>query len=756
MKAAILLVGALAMVVGPIHFDSARAVKLAPLSTASRPLGSGSFRADATYPTIDAVERPDGIATLGSWLGSDAFEGVQETAWFRARSEITILLAGYPSRAPNRFEVDVQDRDGGQRTIAYAGADPGEAWRPWRVHLAARDTAVRIRAVDASGAAKGWLAFSEPFSAIEGSWIGQTWGLVQLVSTACLAFALLYGPGLVWVRARAQPERDLAFAILPGPLLVASLGAMCWAGGRFAAPSLVAYTGVGLLLLWLAWQTSGRRGGPPLPKRMTAVITAGALVAGFAIAKANVSTGPAGELYGGTVSRTLEVGLHSDSRISYHVVQVVAHAFAPFSADASIYFAPWTFGSRGPLAGLLAAPIVLATGAAVPRDFPDQPWRPFDSGGFAAYRIALIVLASLAGWAIFGAVATVASGRYAVLASVIALLAPFFVHELYFTWPKMMAAGLTLAAFLFAVRRQPFASGAMLGLAYLTHPLPVLSTPFFLLWIAGAREVPVRRRVERVAWFLGGLAALVAPWQALNWFGTGGLGSQSIFVTYWTWADGGPAAWYTGAWWHSRWENFANTFLPFYLLRIDPHHYSINAVGGLSDGWVHAGFLYWNTLPFALGLPAFVLLVAGIAANFRTAVAATLVVVIGPALLLVFYWGAMDSGLMRHCGQVLFVSVIVFGVWALARDPDGWPRPALRAFCHPFCFAWRGVEIVIMAFGTTVVNRYPNWTGPLLLNDAASCIIAVLCVTAAVIILYRSALAERLDDLQERPALNLR
>ena len=52
------------------------------------------------------------------------------------------------------------------------------------------------------------------------------------------------------------------------------------------------------------------------------------LIVGFGVAKANISVGPPGELDSGTVSRSLEVGAHSDSRISYHVVQLVAHHFA--------------------------------------------------------------------------------------------------------------------------------------------------------------------------------------------------------------------------------------------------------------------------------------------------------------------------------------------------------------------------------------------------------------------------------------------
>lgn len=103
--------------------------------------------------------------------------------------------------------------------------------------------------------------------------------------------------------------------------------------------------------------------------------------------------GPPGELYGGAMSRTLEVGQRSDSRISFHVVQLVAHGSSPYSDVGRSYFHPWSFSDRGPLAGLVAAPLVLISGASVPQTMPDQPWSPFDREGFAAYRLAMSALA---------------------------------------------------------------------------------------------------------------------------------------------------------------------------------------------------------------------------------------------------------------------------------------------------------------------------------------------------------------------------
>ena len=54
---------------------------------------------------------------------------------------------------------------------------------------------------------------------------------------------------------------------------------------------------------------------------MTLALAAAALAA--ALGRTLWSLGPPGELYGGTISRTLEVGDRSDSRISYHVVSLI-------------------------------------------------------------------------------------------------------------------------------------------------------------------------------------------------------------------------------------------------------------------------------------------------------------------------------------------------------------------------------------------------------------------------------------------------
>ena len=714
-----------------------RTTPLAPFGTTDALEGNGAFTSDGVFASDKQEEVPAGIRTRGSRPGTDQFQGVHETGWFHAAPTFSLMVSGYPMLPGNRLEVEVRRGDGGIQRLPFAIHNVGEAWMRWTLTLPDDAQAIRIMALDATNRHAGWLGFSEPFTShrVVGA---QLWSVVQLIGATCLVLTLVYGPGLLWYGRRPRPLSALAFAVLPGPLLLAALGLVCWLAGGIIAPATLARVGVVLILTWIGWQAWQRRSGASLPREIRLVMAAGALLTGFAVAKANVSFGPSGELFRNRVSRTLAVGPHSDSQISFHVVQVIAHHLGPFSEQTKLYFAPWRFGSRGPLAGLMAAPVVLASGARVPFDHPTHPWRPFDREGFAVYRISCIALASLAGWVVFAAAAAVTSAAWAMVATVAAMLAPFFVHEMYFSWPKLIAGALVLMAFLAVHTRRPFLAGIIIALGYLYHPLAALSGPFLALWLlAQARSGPGWKKLSAPAAFMAGALVLVVPWQVVGHMRPDDGASQSIFLHYFFLADSAPAMWAT--WIKSRWDNFAHTFLPGYLLLADPAHGSINSAYGPSDRWVQASFLYWNTLPFALGLPTFLLVVTGIAQGCRRAFGIMCVAVFGPALFLIIYWGAASTGLMRQCGHALFFGVIVAAMWGLATGSAPWLRKAALASLHPACFAWRGLEIGLMAFGTTLLNRRPDLSDLFGWNDVISIGLAAACLAGALILLARAA-----------------
>jgi hypothetical protein len=743
--------GAVALAIGPIRFEGTAARPLRVITGTTEGLTNGGFKALGVYRTTDSSKLPRNLATHGSWVDTDEFLGAQDTAWYAAREGFSILIAGYPSLAPNRLEIEVRLSTGRTGVLRFAGENPGENWRTWKPTLPRNATSFRIRAVDASTAARGWLAFSDPFI---DWWVvpRQLWPVAQLAATTCLAFVLIYGPGLLWLRRRARGPSDLALAIAFGPIALAALGLGCWVFGGWLPPATLARIGVSALLIAIACQGRSQRRCAPLPPHAGKVTAVGALLVGFAVAKANVSFGPPGELFGGTVSRTLEVGGHSDSRTSYHGVQLIASHAGPFSAQAATHFSPWSFANRGPLASLIAAPLVLAVGGDPTPDAADRPWQPFDAEGFATYRIVLIVLASLAAWAVFGAAAAIVPAGWAMFAALVLLLAPFYVHELYFTWPKLITAGFVLTAFVLAQAQRPVAAGLAFGTAYLFHPLALLVLPFFGLWVL-VRPVPGVdgwRRLIAPALFSAAVLACILPWMALGRLAPLRTGAQSVFFDYFRLSDGQLIG-DPSVWWRARWSNFANTFLPLHLLLVDRTHESINSVYGPSPRPVQWAFLYWNTLPFALGLPAFVTLFTGIAAACRRAFLTVAVFLIAPSLLLILYWGAARTGVMRHCGHLLFVTPIVLGVWGLAVHGRDASRRVVSGFLHPVCLAWRTAEVALVALGTTLLNRRPDFSGPFAWNDIASFAIAFACLIAAVILLAKTMRSLRSDLLLSPP-----
>jgi hypothetical protein len=741
----IFALGVMALVICPLRLSIEETHALASVDANDAFAGNRAFLRDAVVASDRFHELPPGLRVRGSWPRSDTFQGTHETGWFRAAPRVSVMVAGFPVTAGNHLELEVRRRDGKRERIPYAIHDVGEAWLRWTVTLPAEAEALRILATDTTAGPGGWLGFSEPFTSrpLVGA---QLWSLVQLGTATCLALTLIAGPGLLWFGNRPRSLPSLAFAILPGPLVLAALGVICWMVGGVFAPAALARVGIALLLAWMAWRAWQRRHGRELPREVKIVAAAGALLTGFCVAKANVSFGPPGELFRDRVSRTLEVGGHSDSQISFHVVQAIAHHLGPYAPQTKLYFAPWRFASRGPLAGLMAAPIVLASGAQVPFDHPTHAWRPFDREGFAVYRIACIVLASLAAWPVLALLSALASPAWGLVGAITAQLAPFFVHEMYFSWPKLIAGALVLVAFLALQQRRPFVAGLMIALGYLYHPLAALSGPFLALWLlVQPRSNMWRQRLTALTWFVLGALTLVVPWQIIGRLQPDQGANQDIFVQYFFYADSAHATWRT--WWQSRWDNFANTFLPGWLLTANRAHDSLNSAYGPSDRWVQASFLYWNTLPFALGVPAFLLVAVAVARAGRNAFATVFVVLFAPALFLIAYWGAASTGLMRQCGHALILSIIVLAIWSLATWPGGWTRGALAAFLSPACFVWRGLEIAVMALGTTLMNFRHDYAVLFRWNDALSLAGAATCLVAAVVLLVKTA-----ADL--RPALS--
>jgi hypothetical protein len=492
-----------------------------------------------------------------------------------------------------------------------------------------------------------------------------------------------------------------------GPLALAVMGIVIWVAGGWIAPQKLGFALVSAAWIAVGFALWRRKFDLQMSDAFRRVLALTALVVIAVVAKSFHSVGPEGELFRGTISRNFEMSDRLDSRYSFYVVQVAAHHLGPSSPAADKFFFPWTFFSRGPLAGLAAIPIVTATGGAPPATMPDDRWSPYDRAGFAAYRITMIVLASMVVIAVFLAMAAWVGEGWALIAAGLVALSPFGMHEMMFTWPKWIATAWLIASFGLAHARRPLIAGLALAVGYLYHPLVLLWAPWVALWAAGRAERDVRPIVVTLARYGAGAALVVVPWMALGALvphspETGAPG-QAGFLVYWARADWHVATWAT--WWKTRWMNFANTFVPLHVYLADSsfNHPKLGSAYEASGRLVKFSQVWWNSLPFALGLGLWALSLAALGRALRTLRAAAWVLVIAPTIFVVAYWGMDPLGLMRECGHPLFVTLIMLSCVAAARE-EGWLRTALP---HRAVTWLQLPETWLMLWLTTLANAHP-------------------------------------------------
>jgi len=738
-----------------------------------RPWVDDAFVRVGAYQEIGAGILPTHIQAVSSWLGQDEAQGRAESAWFKAsRRTIHVGVAGYPQHPGCRIWVEFRAADGAITRVDCPLADPREQWGVWEVRRPAGAIAVRVVGEDRGSGSGDWIAFSHPFRAWPG-WLTAAYQHLQIWTTLALVLTMIWGPGLWWsaltssrcrVRdrnAKPSPEqtsglgssRSTSDTVAPmtcelrtvillgaGPLSLATLGILIWIGSNWIRPQLL-----GLLLITLAWVALGLRvrrtdfawpAGDSL-RRVFAVLT---LVVVAVVAKSFHSVGPEGELFRGTVSRNFEMADRIDSRYSFYVVQAAAHGWSPAAPETERFFFPWTFFSRGPLAGLVALPVVMATGGAPPDVVPENRWQPFDATGFAAYRLTLITLAGGVVVALFLVLAPLVGDKWAGIAAGLVALSPFGVHELMFTWPKWAATAWLIASFGLAHARRPLAAGLALGAGFLFHPLVLLWGPWLALWIAGRIEGRAAARVLSLARFGAGAALLVVPWMALGalmpHLPTTTLAGQGGFFRYFARADWHYATW--DSWWHTRWMNFANTFIPLhgYLADASFNHHRLNSAYEASGRLVKFSQLWWNSLPFALGLGLWAVAMAAMvraARAVRALAAAVVLFVFAPALLLTAYWGMDPLGLMRECGHPLLIAIVAIACVTAARH-GGWLQ---RVLVHPAVPWLQLPETWLMLWLTTLLNPRP-WAADCAHLDSLAFAISVVALAGAAWTLRRA------------------
>lgn len=573
-----------------------------------------------------------------------------------------------------------------------------------------------VLAVGGAGCLLGLLA--RPATTPAGD-LAQLLDVLRLAGTAALTVSLLFGPGLAW-RALSYPKQpgSLAFLAIPGLALLIVVGGLAWALAGEVAPRALCFAIFIPIQIWLAgiliWA------GPHLllsvEERRCLIVVGAAL--GLAIARALWSLGPEGELLGGTVSRTLEVGDRPDSRISFHVVQLVAHGSTPYGPLASSFFAPYNFSSRGPLPGLGSSPIVFLSGGRPPAEIPEQPWQPFDAQGFMAYRVAMMTFACTAFVSLWDLIRRLAGAKAARLGLLLAVTTPFLLHEVWFTWPKLLAASFVLMAATCVISKRPFAAGAMTGLGFLMHPVALLSLPalgLIALWaLRGAHWK--RPRVAQLALLLLGIAGFLIAWRVIN----DPHYDQETFINYFreTGFNLNPAL---SAWFEYRMRSLANTVVPMWLPFSSAGNPSINVVGGTSPAVIHFFFMYWNSVPFGVAIVFFPLLLLSLWRSFRRWPWAITATVLIPFLLFVVYWGASTTGLMREGLQAWALTLFVITACEQAAEGFGW----LRSKPIRLLLVLRVVEALAVVFVPTLATRHELFGDSFAVSDAIA-VVAML------------------------------
>ena len=585
----------------------------------------------------------------------------------------------------------------------------------------------------------------------------QLLDLVRVLTLVALAVVLVLGPGLM-LRARIpSASYGIGFVMLPGLALLAATGLIAWLLGIAGWPHATVVSVVVLApsLLWLLIEIATERERPLTsgPERRALMFAGAALLLG--IARALWSLGPTGELFGGTVFRTLEVGDRSDPVISYHVAQLVVQGASPAGALSHSYFLPYAFSDRGPLAGLASVPLILLTGGRPPATLGNPPWLPFDPEGFMAYRIAMMVFATTAFLALWTLVRRVAGERAAQFAVLLAVTTPFLVHEVWFTWPKLLAATLVLLAAVEVLDRRPLRAGLLVSLGYLVHPLALLSIPalaLIALWpIVGAR---LRRpRVGELVWLAVGIAAGLVAWRLINLSDytqngfTSYLSEAGRTHAYLTGHTGGVTI---GAWLNDRLVSLGNTVVPLRLFFLSAQDQSVNSAlqpcfplcRGGSPAVVHFYFQYWTGVPFGMGIFFFPLLLVSLWRALRRWPWAIVSTVLIPLLAFVIYWGDASTGLLREGLQVWVLTLLA--AVAIEQHAAGYPwlrHPLLRGV-----LAFRVVELLLVAILPTIATTGRIIAPLFALTDVVA--VALLLVVTGLLI---AAVWREPADVRDQP-----
>ncbi len=708
------------------------------------------FAKDAVYTIVPAPRVGRELQRVGSWLGTDATTCRAETVWYRPVNEFSFLVAGYPNSHGCQLFVEVRRIDGSSERIPFFGDNPTEAWKVRTVSLTRSKTIAKFRivAIDGSTGVGGWLGFSQPFHFSQNlaEFTKQFAQLLLVVLTAAAAFVAILFPGLLLRRISIRPGgHRLAFVWVPvtGFLYLAFVALVCWFGPSAISPRRISQIALGPLFFYALYHSLRFPLDTFTSKMERRVLLVTVLLASVGISKATYSLGPLGELSGGLISRTLEVGGRSDSQIPYHVFQLVATRSSAHGSLAAYLFMTWGFSSRPPLVGLAASPVVLTLPVHVPQGGPDQIRTIFDPEGFSAFRTALIVIACCSLTAVFELATLFMEEEWAFFAFLVTVTTPFVIHETYFVWPKLEAAWFALLATYFILQRRCLLAGLLWGIGYLCHPLVLLSAPALLAVVCldharkrpdGLPPVWLSRWIWQPISLFVGLGFCGAIWAFIN----RGHFSQSFFLTYVAMADGRVPT--LANWIRSRWDSVANTLIPLNLFLLHSENAGINSVYSPSPSIVRFYFQYWTTLPFGMGIAFFPFLIKTIYQSLFLEPAWLLLVFVVPFAGFSIYWGVSTSGMLCEGLHPWILGLLIFFVVMFKRSlREGATRKKELTYLS-VALMIRGVETVLMLLLTAIWSNHKFVNEEFVLGDSLSLITLLISVGWLHVLMFRYAL----------------
>jgi hypothetical protein len=546
-------------------------------------------------------------------------------------------------------------------------------------------------------------------------------------------------PGLIllwYCRERAPAKAiHLIWVAVSGPLVLAAIGLTAWLAGDLWAPRLIC-RGAALLLIGsgLVWTLR-----QPADLRLSAHESRALLIALLLVLVASGrsihSLGVQGELYRGTVTRTLAADGRSDTRVPFLIPINVENHWNPFAPESQAFYSPYTFTSRGPLVGLAATPAVLIWARTPMRTIGqmDRPFDPIDRYGYMQYRFSVIVFSALAVIPFFVALD---GTQLALAGTAIYALSPFVIHEVYFTWTKQATVPLVLSAFCLVMARHPGSAGLLTGFAYLAHPSAAFAGLALVPLLVGIRRDPdwsfsCSRILRFSSWWHGrrdvaifaiGAASVLVLWFIYSYDKPNPAG----FLSYAHQADGRQAE-SIQQWLSSRVHSLASTLVPLYSPLMFSSHPSLLPVFERPLGIVTFFTQYFYTLPAGVGFAWFVWRFRQLGRSLRRGKGVAVVMIGLPTVGFWIQWGATVTGLLREGLHIPLAFLML--VWLRF-------TPVADLSHRPLHIA-RAIELLIFIWLPTIVSHRAVVNRRLLATDLLG-----LCVTITAVILLTAFIHE--------------